>query len=103
MDQAPPVPINYLAVLVAGLVPMVVGMIWYSPAVFAKKWLVLIGKTEEEIKKSGPGKAYAISTLASLLMSYVMAHSVVFGTAYCTCRGLLLECKPASGSGSAMC
>jgi hypothetical protein len=82
MDQAPQVPINYLAVLIAGLIPMAVGAFWYSPAMFAKKWMALIGKTEEEIKKSSPAKAYAISFLTSLIMSYILAHGVVFGSSY---------------------
>jgi hypothetical protein len=81
MDQ-PEVPINYLAVLVAGIIPMVVGMLWYSPALFAKKWMSMIGKTEEEIRKSGVGKAYALSFLSSLLMAYVLDHSIIFGNTY---------------------
>ena len=82
MDQSPQVPINYLAVLVAAIIPMLIGMTWYSPAMFAKKWMSLVGKTEEEIKKSGPGKAYAFSFLGSLVMSYVLAHSVIFASSY---------------------
>jgi hypothetical protein len=81
MEQ-PTVPINYLAVLVAALVPMMIGFAWYSPALFAKKWMALLGKTEEEIKKSGPGKAYALSFLTALVMAYVLDHSVIFAGAY---------------------
>ena len=35
MSPAP----NYLAVLVAGLVIFLLGGLWYSPALFAKKWI----------------------------------------------------------------
>ena len=81
MEQTP-VPVNYLAVLVAALIPMAVGFVWYSPALFAKKWMAMIGKTPEEIMKSGPGKAYAISFAGSLVMAFVLDHSIIFGDAY---------------------
>ncbi len=35
--------VNYLAVLVAAIVGMVVGFIWYSPKVFGKMWMKLSG------------------------------------------------------------
>ena len=43
------VSINYLAVLVAGFIPMILGSIWYGP-LFGKKWIELMGLTEEELK-----------------------------------------------------
>jgi hypothetical protein len=82
MEQAPMVPINYLAVLVAALIPMAVGALWYLPALFAKKWMALVGKTEEEVKNVNPMKAYGISFLTSLIMAYVLAHSVYFGMSF---------------------
>lgn len=71
--------INYLAVVVAALASMVVGSLWYSPAVFGKLWMKLSGKTEKEMeaaKKKGMGKLYALAFLSSLLMAYVLAHFV---------------------------
>ena len=69
--------INWLAILVAAIVPMVAGMLWYSPMLFANPWMKLIGKTKEEIMASGsPGKAYAISFIGALIMSYVMSYFV---------------------------
>ncbi len=63
-----------LAVLIAGLVPMVVGAFWYGP-LFGKKWLEMMGKTEDEIKENfNPLKAYGISFIMALIMGYVLAH-----------------------------
>lgn len=42
--------LNYLAILVAGVVIFVLGGLWYSPALFAKPWMTLMGKTEDEMK-----------------------------------------------------
>ena len=41
--------VNLLAVLVAGIVPMVVGALWYGP-LFGKRWLQLMETTAEEIQ-----------------------------------------------------
>ena len=43
--------VNLLAVLVAGIVPMIVGFLWYGP-LFSKRWLALMETTEEEIRKN---------------------------------------------------
>jgi hypothetical protein len=79
---------NVIAVIVAAVIPMVVGMLWYSPVLFAKKWMALIGKTEEEIKKEGPGKAYALSFIASIVMAYVMAHLVTYSSTFTGSTGI---------------
>jgi len=42
--------INYLAVLVAGIVIFVLGGLWYSPVLFVKPWLALQNKTEEQMR-----------------------------------------------------
>ena len=42
--------VNLLAVLVAGIVPMIVGFLWYGQ-LFGKRWLELMETTAEEIQK----------------------------------------------------
>jgi len=42
--------VNNLAVLVSGLVIFMLGGLWYSPLLFAKRWVALIGKSEAELK-----------------------------------------------------
>lgn len=70
--------INWLAIFIAGLVPMAIGMLWYSPLLFAKKWMSLVGKTEEEIRKEGRGKAYALSLVTSMIMAFVLEYFVMY-------------------------
>ena len=43
--------VNLLAVLVAGIVPMIVGFLWYGQ-LFGKRWLELMETTAEEIQKN---------------------------------------------------
>lgn len=62
--------INYIAFLVAGIVPMVVGFLWYGP-LFGKDWMALVGMTEEKAK-AGSSRALSISIILSFVLSYVM-------------------------------
>lgn len=79
---------NFLAVLIAGLIPMLIGSMWYGP-VFGKKWLEMVGKTEEEIKENfNPIKAYVFSFVMSLIMAYVLAHMLEAWNAAYAATGL---------------
>jgi hypothetical protein len=83
------VPINYLAVLVAAVASMVIGSLWYGP-IFGKKWIALMGWTEEQMnsaKAKGMGKSYALMFVGSLLMAYVLAHSVIYAAYYMRVSG----------------
>ncbi|MFQ5797138.1 MAG: DUF1761 domain-containing protein [Bacteroidota bacterium] len=84
------VDINLLAVLVAAIASMIVGAVWYSPALFAKRWLALMKKSEaelEQMKKKAP-RAYALSFVGALVMSYVLAHIVDCAQATTVAGGL---------------
>lgn len=76
-------PLNYLAILVAGLIPMIIGSIWYGP-LFGKKWMELEGKTEEELRAGfNPMKSYGVTFVFALLMAYVQLHVLnAFSDAY---------------------
>jgi surface polysaccharide O-acyltransferase-like enzyme len=69
--------VNYLAVLVAGVVIFILGGLWYSPALFAKKWTALMGKTEAEMKAAAASASipamYAVAFLCSLVIAWALA------------------------------
>jgi len=78
------VPINYLAVLVAAVVNMVVGSLWYG-AFFQKPWMRLSGITQADIEKSkarGMATSYILAFVGSLLMAYILSHFIVFAGDY---------------------
>lgn len=69
--------INYLAILGAGMSSMIIGALWYSPYLFGNIWRKLSGMTDEKIeqaKSQSTGKLYAINFIATLIMSFVLAH-----------------------------
>lgn len=70
--------INYWAVLVAGVVSMIIGGLWYGP-LFGKMWMKGQGldpndKERMEKMKKAAGSAYAQMFIGSLIQMYVFAH-----------------------------
>jgi hypothetical protein len=70
----PSIDVNWWAVIVAALVNMAVGFIWYSKALFAKDWAKATGKKIEDM--SGGGSGYLFTTLGALVQAWVLAHFV---------------------------
>jgi hypothetical protein len=68
------VDINYVAVVVAALVPLLLGALWYSTALFARPWMRAVDRTQDELK--GAGLGYVISAVGALFMSYALARIV---------------------------
>jgi hypothetical protein len=66
------VDINYWAVIVAAAVPVVLGALWYSPAMFARSWMQAAGRTPEEA--SGASMGLVLSAVGGLLASYALAR-----------------------------
>lgn len=67
--------VNYLAVVVSGVVIFLLGGLWYS-ALFTKKWVALQGKTEEELKasvKTPMPLLFAGAFISGLLVAWVLA------------------------------
>ena len=90
--MAAQVTINYLSVLAAAIASMVIGFLWYVP-LFGKQWIKLMkfdDKKLKEAKKKGMGKAYALTFLTSLIMSYVLAYFVGYMEASTISEGAIL-------------
>jgi Protein of unknown function (DUF1761) len=85
------VPINYLAVIVAALISMVVGALWYGP-LFGKPWMALMKLTEADKNngmKNAANKSYALMMLGSLVTAFVLAHSAEFAMTYTKTFGVV--------------
>lgn len=69
--------LNYLAILVCGVISMVVGGIWYGP-LFGKKWMHIIGVAPADMEecKKGAGQLYLVQFLLTLFQLYVLAHFI---------------------------
>lgn len=74
--------INWLAVIVAGIVAWVIGAIWYSPPVFGKRWMELMGmKMEPGKMPEGAGKALGGGLVLAIVTSLFLALFLRFMSA----------------------
>jgi hypothetical protein len=69
--------INIFAVLVAALVPTVIGMIWYNPKVLGTAWMAASGMTEEKAKQANMAVVFSVSLLLSFFMAFGMQFMVI--------------------------
>lgn len=81
--------LNYLAVLVAAVLNMAIGALWYSPALFGKSWMALagFGHGDAEGRASGAPRAYALTFIGSFLMAYATARIVWYAQAQSALTG----------------
>ena len=63
---------TYLSIFLAGLIPMVLGYVWYHPKVLGGPWMKSLGFTEESVKQGNMALIFGISTLCALFLSWRM-------------------------------
>lgn len=73
--------VTFLPILIAAIVNMVIGYVWYHPKVFGTAWMMSAGISPEQAesgKKRMPITA-GVGLLASMVVAYVMNY---FGIAW---------------------
>jgi len=75
--------VNYLAVFAAALASYIIATIWYA-VLFSSVWKKLTGISEMKPKPVN----IVLVFIGSLVMSYVLAHSIVFGNFYTKMSGV---------------
>ncbi len=81
--------VNYIAILVVGVISFLLGAFWYSPKLFAKQWMNAIGKTEEELKSGASAMTYVITFVVWIIATYVLAVFVHYSGASTFGYGML--------------
>lgn len=59
---------NYLAIIAAGLMPAILGAIYFGP-LFGKMWRESLSKSKEELMPSNPALAYGGSIILAMFLS----------------------------------
>jgi len=67
---------NILAIVLAALIPMLMGFIYYHPKVFGKVWMESLGLTEEDLKKGNMAVLFGVSLVMSFLLSMFLLVNV---------------------------
>jgi Protein of unknown function (DUF1761) len=68
---------NWMALIVAALSTLAVGMIWYSDAVFGKIWVKEAGLDREEMKKDNMLKIFGLTIVYSLMITMIVNTIVI--------------------------
>ncbi len=69
--------VNFLAILVAALVPLIMGFIWYNPKVFGKAWQQAAGVTDEKMKGANMAVIFGVSFILSFLLAFSIQFMVI--------------------------
>jgi hypothetical protein len=67
---------NWIAIIVATLIPMIIGFIYYHKALFGKAWMSSLGLTDDDLKKGNMGVIFGVSLLMSFLLSWFLLSNV---------------------------
>ena len=70
---------NWLAILVSALIPLIIGSIWYHPKAFGTVWMNATGITEDKLKNMSPAKAYIVALIFSVVLSFYLYINVLTG------------------------
>ena len=65
--------INILAVLAAAVSAFALGGVWYSPALFGKRWQEAVGLSDEEIAAANPAVKFGLAFVLALVVAFVFA------------------------------
>ncbi len=73
--------LNYLAILIASFAQFVLGALWYSPILFGKQWMGIMGIThlsQDEIQKMQKemGPYYAVQFALTVLYTLALACAI---------------------------
>jgi hypothetical protein len=71
---------NHWAILVSAVFLWMLGALWYSPALFAKPWVEIVGRKMGE-KPKGVVKGMVGSLIGDLLLSLALAHFILWSGA----------------------
>lgn len=66
--------VNPWGLLLGVVASMVIGMVWYSPLLFGRKWMELVGMTPEmaDTAKKGGQTSYIFIAISALILAYVL-------------------------------
>ncbi len=69
--------INFTAVIVAALVPMIMGFIWYNKNTFGNIWMKEADISEEKMKSANMGIIFGVSFIMSVFLAFSLQFAVI--------------------------
>lgn len=68
---------NWLAIGIAALIPMIIGMIWYHPKVFGTAWMKSVGLKPEDAESVNMPLMVGLTLLFGMMLSVMLSVVVV--------------------------
>lgn len=69
--------VNFIVLLIATLIPLVVGFVWYNPKVFGTAWMKVTGLTPEDGKKANMPLIFGLTALFSFFIAFSIQFIVI--------------------------
>lgn len=66
------VQINFLALIVASFIPLIMGFIWYNPKVMGTAWMKEAEMTEDKMKGANMAMIFILSFVFSFFMAFML-------------------------------
>ncbi len=73
-------PSNFYMFFVAGLIPLLVGFVYYNPKVFGNAWMKSLGYTEEDLTGANMGLIFLFSYLFACMLAFILSSMVIHQT-----------------------
>ena len=70
-------PTNFYMFFVAGLIPLIVGFIWYNPKVFGNAWMKVNNFTPEFAGGGNKAVIFGVSYLFSVMLAFILSSMVI--------------------------
>ena len=71
--------LNWLAIIAAAVSAFVLGGLWYSPILFAKRWMKETGITEESTRNASMFKIFGLGFILALIAAFFLAMFIGAG------------------------
>jgi hypothetical protein len=75
------VQVDWLGIVVATVVAMAIGSIWYSKVLFGKTWQKLLGLKDDDMKK-GAAVAMIKAVVMAFITAFVLSHMIYLSQAF---------------------
>lgn len=76
------VEVNFVSVIAAAVVSMIIGFLWYSPWLLGNPWMKLMGHTKQSLSKKNMQFTYLLSFVGALVTAFVLYHLIAQAKAF---------------------
>jgi hypothetical protein len=83
------IPLHAWPILGAAVAKIVLGAVWYSPALFIKTWQRMSGITAAQMQER-MGSSLVVDVVGSFLMAFILAHAIGYAEATTVLQGVVV-------------